>query len=42
MRNFLFVAAAISALVQPAFAGSLWERLDRGVDVISECTGDVV
>ena len=42
MRKFIFVAVAFAALVQPAFAESLWERLDRGIDVVSECAGDVV
>jgi hypothetical protein len=42
MRKFMFVAAALGALVQPAFAESVWERMDRGVEVVSECAGDVV
>jgi hypothetical protein len=42
MRKFMFVAAALSALVKPAFAETAWERLDRGVDVVRECGGDVV
>ncbi|MCU0955695.1 MAG: hypothetical protein MUC37_14120, partial [Hyphomicrobium sp.] len=41
MRKFMFVAAALGALVQPAFAESIWERLDRGLEVVSECAGDV-
>ena len=42
MRNHLLVAATICALIQPAFAESAWERLDRGVDVVKECAGEVV
>lgn len=42
MKRTMLVAAALGALVQPAFAESAWERLDRGVDVVKECAGDVV
>ncbi|MCA3564185.1 MAG: hypothetical protein IOC90_01220 [Methylocystis sp.] len=38
----MFAAAALGALAQPAFAQSVWERLERGADVVSECAGDVV
>jgi hypothetical protein len=42
MRKLLLAAAACGALVQPAFAQSLWERLDHGFDVVRDCAGDVV
>jgi hypothetical protein len=38
----MLVAVALGALVQPTFAESMWERLDRGVDLVKDCAGDVV
>jgi len=41
MRKFAFVLAAFGALTQPAFAETTWEKLEHGIDVVRECTGDV-
>jgi len=41
MRKFAFVLAAFGALTQPAFAETTWEKLERGIDVVRECAGDV-
>ena len=41
LRRFWIAAAALGALALPAFAEGAWEKLDHGVDVVRECSGDV-
>jgi hypothetical protein len=41
MRKYAVVLAASGMLVQPAFAETLWDKLERGIDVVSDCSGDV-
>jgi hypothetical protein len=41
MRKFAIALAAFGVLTQPAFAETLWEKLDHGVDVVRECAGDI-
>lgn len=41
MRRWLVQVAALGVLAQPAFAASPWEKLDRGIDVVADCAGDV-
>ena len=41
MRNFVYGLAMLGALAQPAVAETIWEKLERGVDVVRECAGDV-
>jgi hypothetical protein len=41
LKSFWIAAAALGALAQPAFAEGTWEKLDHGVDVVRECSGDV-
>ena len=41
MRRFAFALAAFGALVQPASAETTWEKLEHGVEVVTDCTGDV-
>ena len=42
MRKLVLTAGALCVLVRPAIAESLWERLDRGVETVRECSGDVL
>ena len=41
MRKLMLAAAALGAFAQPALAESFWGRLDRGVEVVRDCAGDV-
>ena len=41
MRTFAFVLAAFGALAHPAFAETALEKIERGIDVVKECAGDV-
>jgi len=40
VRKCAFILAASSALTQAAFAESTWEKLEHGVDVVTECAAD--
>lgn len=42
MRKLALAALIGGALTQPVHADTVWERLDRGVDIVRECTGDIV
>ena len=42
MRKLALAALIGGALTHPVHADSVWERLDRGVDIVRECTGDIV
>jgi hypothetical protein len=42
MRSLAFAVAIWGALAQHALAETVLERLDRGVDAVGECAGDVV
>jgi hypothetical protein len=41
MKRMAVLFAALGALVQPALAESTWERLEHGIDVVRECSGDI-
>jgi hypothetical protein len=41
MRKVAFVLAALGTLTQPAFAETTWEKLEHGIDVVSDCAPDV-
>jgi hypothetical protein len=41
MKRFAFILATFGAFVQPVFAETAWEKLERGIDVVTECAGDV-
>lgn len=41
MKVFSFVLAGVGVIAQPAFAETTWEKLERGFDVVRECSGDV-
>ena len=41
MRKLSILLATMGALAQPAFAETAWEKLERGFDVIRECSSDV-
>jgi hypothetical protein len=41
MRSLALTVAILGAFAQQALAETIWERLDRGVDVVKECAGDV-
>lgn len=41
MRRLAVAVAALGALAQTALAETAWERLERGVDIVKECAGDV-
>lgn len=41
MRSFAFAVMAIGALAQPALAETAWERIEKGIDVVKECAGDL-
>jgi len=41
IRKVAFVFAAFGALAQPAFAETALEKIERGIDVVKECAGDV-
>ncbi len=34
--------AAFGALTQPVFAETTWDKLEQGIDVVKDCTGDVL
>lgn len=41
MRKLAFAALTLGTLAQPAFAETALERLDRGIDIVRECAGDI-
>ncbi len=42
MKGISLALATFAALAQPAFAETGWEKLEKGIDVVGECTGDIV
>ncbi len=42
MKKLALIMAALGAFTRPAFAETTWEKLDQGVNVITNCAGDVV
>jgi hypothetical protein len=41
MRNFVFVLTAFGVLAQPALAETAWEKLEHGINVVSDCAPDL-
>lgn len=41
MKGLVLVLVAVGAFVPPAIAETAWERLERGIDIVKECSGDV-
>ncbi len=41
MNKFALILVGFGTLAQPAFAETVWERLERGIDVAKECAGEV-
>ncbi len=41
MKQFLFSVLMFGVLTHPTFAATMWEKLEHGIDVVKECSGDV-
>ena len=42
MKGISLALATFAALARPAFAETAWEKLEQGIDIVGECTGDIV
>jgi hypothetical protein len=41
MKGLVLLVVSVGAFVPPAMAETAWERLERGIDIVKECAGDV-